>query len=132
MNKNERHNVAKDIQPSENIADKVILTPLTDIFETENELVIISEMPGVDEKSIEISFENNVILLSGKMKCDFTFDNFEEIREEFSCGIYKRSFSILSDIEIDKISAKIKEGVLKVFLPKSEKAKPKKILVNIE
>jgi len=110
----------------------ILLNPRTDIIEDKNEIIISSEMPGVDEKGANISFENNVITLSGEMILPEQPEEYKEVREEIVKGRYERSFSILSDIKVDSISAKIKDGVLKVILPKSERMKPKKIEVKVE
>jgi len=125
-------NVKEGLNQAQKINDMIILTPRTDIIENQNEIVIYAEMPGVDEKAVNVSFENNVIALSGEMSIIEPSGDYKEIREEIVKGGYERSFSILSDISVDKISAKIKDGLLKVIMPKSEKVKPRKIEVRVE
>lgn len=130
--RNEIKKGSRDIQTAESWEDQIILSPKTDIFENNDEIIIISEMPGVDEKDIDVSFEENAISLSGTIDSKIIPAGYEELREEFVSGRYERSFSILSDIKVDKISAKIKDGVLKVTLPKAEKIKPRKIEIKVE
>jgi len=125
-------NVKNEVKQNENIETYAVLNPRTDIVENQNEITIFAEMPGVGEKGVSVSFEDNVITLSGKIHMPQFSSEYKIAREEIYEGTYERSFSILSDINVNGISAKIKDGVLKVILPKSEKAKPKKIEVKVE
>lgn len=126
------HQISNETVNPENTNELIVLNPRTDIIENEKMIIIISEMPGVDDKGVEVSFEENVISIKGTANQIHSQNDFSIIKEEFQRGRYERSFSILSDIRIDQISAKIKDGVLKVIMPKSEKAKPRKIEVKSE
>ncbi len=123
---------AKEFKSTENVADEVILNPRTDIFENKNDIVIISEMSGVDEKGLDVSFEDKIISFAGTIDSEIESHDYRSLREEFINGRYERSFSVLADINVDKISAKMKNGVLTVLLPKSEKVKPRKIKIKSE
>ena len=133
MDKKNKENLVETKEKShvEIAKDMAELVPVTDIYEEKDFIVIMSDMPGVDEKSVEVSYENDVISLIGWHGTDANIKNREQIRKGFIKGVYKRSFSLLTDIEIEKITANIKNGVLKVVLPKSKKLKPKKIAVNV-
>lgn len=122
----------KQYRAPDKLQETVILHPKTDIVENKDEIIILSEMPGVEEKDVHVSFEGNVITITGDVNLSQYAGKCDNANEEMISGKYERSFSILSEINVDKITAKIKDGVLKVILPKSEKIKPKKIEVKVE
>lgn len=107
-----------------------VYVPLTDIYEENEAIVIVSEMPGVDEKNLDISIENDVLTLIGKQST-ITTGGYHIIHRGYRPGTYKRSFNILTEVDQDRIKASLKEGILTVTLPKSEKAKPRKIKVQL-
>ena len=111
--------------------DMPVLTPATDIYEEKDSIVIVCDMPGVSDKSIEVSYEDDVVSLLGWKEKTKSTNEKQLIHEGFRSGVFKRSFSLLTDINIENISAKMRDGVLKVVLPKSEKVKAKKISVEI-
>ena len=132
MNSNQEN--LQDTQKNSNIEmskDMPVLTPSTDIYEEKDSIVIICDMPGVSDKSVEVSYEGDVISLVGWQE---TIDNIQDkqlVLKGYRKGVYKRSFTMLTDVNIANISAKMKDGVLKVVLPKSERVKPKKINVQV-
>ncbi len=103
--------------------------PRADIYETGDSLVIVADMPGVDESSVEITLEKNVLKLKGYV--DFTPpENFSLAYAEYDVGDYERSFTLSNEIDQSNINATIKNGVLKVFLPKAGPALARKIAVK--
>ena len=104
-------------------------SPSVDIFETEGEIVVKAELPGMDRKDIQLNLENNVLSLRGERK--FTKETKDENyhRIERSYGVFSRTFSIPATVDEEKIRADYKDGVLKIFLPKKEQAKPKQIKI---
>ena len=103
--------------------------PRADIYETDDELVIVADMPGVDEKSLDITLEKNVLSIKGFV--DFpTPDNYSLAYAEYEVGDFERNFTLSNDLDRENISAKVKNGVLYVHLPKAAPAKTKKITVN--
>ena len=103
--------------------------PVTDIFETDQALTVVLEMPGVDKEGVDVRVENDVLTIEGRV--DFSkYQGLQPLYIEYNVGNYARSFEISSNIEQDKISAELKEGVMTLVLPIAEKAKPRKISVN--
>jgi len=106
-----------------------VFTPAADIYEEKDSFTVLADMPGVEQKNIDISLEDNVLTVTGAQSSQ-DLDNYELMHRGYRTGIYKRSFSLASDVDDAKISAKINNGVLHLTLPKSEKAKPRKIIVE--
>lgn len=105
-------------------------TPRADIYETNDELVIVADMPGVDEKSLDITLEKNVLSIKGFV--DFsTPDHYSLAYAEYEVGDFERNFTLSNELDRENISAKVKNGVLFVHLPKAAPAKTKKITVNV-
>ena len=104
-------------------------SPSVDIFETEGEIVVKSELPGMDRKDISLHLENNVLTLRGERKFEKETKEENYHRIERSYGNFSRSFSIPATVDEEKIRADYKDGVLKIVLPKKEQAKPKQIKI---
>ncbi len=106
--------------------------PPVDIYETENEIVIKAEVPGVSQEDIEIKIEDDTLIIRGEKK--FARDVEREVyhRAERVYGKFQRSFIIPKSIEKDKIKATLKQGVLTIILPKKEEVKPKEISIQVE
>jgi HSP20 family molecular chaperone IbpA len=103
--------------------------PTTDIFETEQALSVVLEMPGVDKDNVDISVENDTLTIQGRI--DYSkYEGLQPVYTEYNIGHYVRTFQISSKIEQGKISAELKDGVMTLVLPKAEKAKPRKIKVS--
>ena len=103
--------------------------PAADIYESENELVVNLDLPGVDPKMIDLSVENNVLTIRGERRFDEnkTRDNFHRVERFY--GAFARSFSLSMQVDAEKIHATYKSGVLSITLPKAEAAKPKRIQI---
>jgi HSP20 family protein len=104
-------------------------SPSVDIFETEGEIVVNAEMPGMERKDIALHLENNVLTLRGERKFQKETKEENYHRIERSYGNFSRSFSIPATVDEEKIRADYKDGVLKIVLPKKEQAKPKQIKI---
>jgi len=106
-----------------------VFVPVTDIFETDQALTVILEMPGVSKDSVDVSVETDLLTIEGRV--DFSnYDGLQPLYTEYNVGNYARSFQLSSKIEQDRISAELKDGVMMLVLPKAEKAKPRKINVT--
>jgi HSP20 family protein len=103
-------------------------TPAVDIYETSNELVVLVDMPGVSTDDVEIDLNNNVLTIVGRLSA--SADESRELLTEYCAGNYYRSFRITDVVDQARISAAISDGVLKLTLPKAEKAVPRKILIE--
>ena len=102
--------------------------PSADIFETDNALDVVLEMPGVEKDHVEISVDDDVLDIRGTI--DFTrYQGLRPIYTEYPVGHYHRSFSLSNRIDHHKISAELSDGVLTVTLPKAVQAKPRKIVL---
>ncbi len=107
-----------------------VYVPATDIYETDAALVVTAEMPGVDEKSVDVSLEDRELSITGT-RGDYDIPKgYRLLSHGYSPGSYARKFKILADVDTAKITAKMSNGVLTLELPKADKAKPKKIKVS--
>ena len=111
------------------ISSAMVFTPAVDIIEHTNDIVLIAEMPGVDEKSVDLTLEKNLLTIHGHVGNE-TPDKYNLLISEYGLGDYERTFKLSDEIDRDKIHASVKDGVLKLVLPKAEKAKAKKIPVT--
>jgi HSP20 family protein len=103
--------------------------PVTDIFETDETLTVILEMPGVAKENVDVHVENDVLTIEGRI--DFSkYEGLQPVYTEYNIGHYARSFRLSSKIDQDKISAEMNDGVMTLLLPKAEKAKPRRIKVG--
>lgn len=108
-----------------------IYTPPADVFETDGTIEVAADMPGVDEASVEITLERNVLTLDGhtsvsvpkEMACTYS---------EYEAGDYHRAFTLSDEIDRDHIKATVKNGVLRLSLPKAGPAKARRIEVHGE
>ena len=103
--------------------------PAVDIYETANELVLTAEVPGIDEKDIEIKIEDNTLTLKGERKFEKETkeENFHRI--ERSYGSFFRAFSLPNSVDPDLIQAEHENGVLRVVMPKRQELKPKTVKI---
>ncbi len=108
---------------------KVRITPAVDIIETPSEYILYADLPGVDEKSLEVTLERDILSIRGETHLE-TPEGYRRVLEEFEPAIYERTFRVADDIDRDKIKASLKNGVLTLNLPKAETAKPKKIEIR--
>jgi HSP20 family protein len=103
--------------------------PVTDIFETDQSLTLIVEMPGVKKDNVDVSVENDVLTIDGRI--DFAnYEGLQPLYTEYNIGHYLRSFQLSSKIDQGAIKAQLKDGVMTLVLPKAEKAKPRRIAVS--
>lgn len=111
--------------------DLPIFLPPTDIYEREDAILVICDMPGVDEKHVDITLENDVLTLTGHPQGDAP-SGYECLYRGYEPGVFRRSFTLTTEVDRSKINAKLRHGVLRVLLPKAEEAQPRKIKVQAE
>jgi len=104
------------------------LVPAVDIFDVEDGLAVVVDLPGVEKEAIEVRVENDVLTIGGKAKHASPGTS---LYREFELVNYFRQFQLSEHVDQEKIKAEMKYGVLTIFLPKAEKAKPRKISVNV-
>jgi HSP20 family protein len=103
--------------------------PTADIFEAENALHVILEMPGVEKDNINVSVREGVLSIDGRL--DFSkYKDLQPLYTEYNIGNYSRSFRLSSAIDQTKIVAELRDGVLSLTLPKVEEAKPRAIQIK--
>ncbi|MEZ5405209.1 MAG: Hsp20/alpha crystallin family protein [Verrucomicrobiia bacterium] len=106
--------------------------PLVDISEDEKEYIITAELPEIKKENVKVTVENGSLCITGERSFEKKEKNKRYHRIERFYGNFIRSFALPEDAEASKIVADFKEGVLKVHLPKSEKAKPQEIEVKVQ
>ncbi len=105
--------------------------PAVDIFETDQNVVLKAELPGVDPKDVEVRVENNTLFLKGQRKFENEVKEENYHRIERSYGSFTRTFALPRTINAGNVSAEYKNGVLTLMMPKREEAKPKTIKINV-
>ncbi|HEY6467998.1 MAG TPA: Hsp20/alpha crystallin family protein [Candidatus Acidoferrales bacterium] len=105
--------------------------PAVDIYETENELVLKADLPGVTEKDIDVRVENNMLTVRGERQFETKVKEDNYLRVERTYGSFSRSFGLPNTVNTEAISAEYKNGVLTVQLPKRAESKPKQVKVNV-
>jgi len=106
-----------------------VVMPAVNLYEREHEVVIVADMPGVTDKDVDLTVEKHVLTITGKSQWKEP-EGFELRYREFAPVEFRRVFSLTSDLDAEHIKATMKNGVLTVQLPKSEKARPRKIAVS--
>jgi HSP20 family protein len=110
------------------IAARVFL-PNADIYETQDALTVILEMPGVEKDNVEVHVEEGVLNVAGRLDLS-KYKGLQPLYTEYNIGHYSRSFRLSSKIDQSKIGAEMNDGVLSLTLPKVEEAKPQTIKVK--
>lgn len=131
--------IAKDMQKKEaespergeRTRTRRVYTPAVDIIERKNDIIVITDMPGVDEKSVDITIEKNVLTISGTVDTQNP-ENRTMYVNEYGTGDYQRVFTLADAVDREKIQASVKNGTLKIILPKAEALKTRKITVKAE
>ena len=115
--------------PAEQTTPGLVFTPAVDIFETEKEIRLLADMPGVKADDLTIDLRENVLTLAADtVAADRGAE--EDVMVEYETGRYYRQFTLGELIDQEKIDAKLLDGVLRLTLPKIEKAAPRKITVQ--
>jgi HSP20 family protein len=105
--------------------------PAVDVYEDEHTVTLKIEVPGIDEKDIDVRLENNTLTVHGERKIEKEEKEENYRRVERHYGSFTRTFTLPTTVDSEKVSATYDKGVLKIALPKKAEAKPKQIKVNI-
>ncbi len=108
-----------------------VYTPAVDIIERKDDILVIADMPGVDEKSVDITLEKNVLSIRGNVEPEIP-EKHRLAVSEYGIGDYQRVFTISNAIDRDRIQATFRNGVLRLVLAKAEEVKTRKIEVIAE
>ena len=123
---------SKEVQTTmetEPTRDRRVYIPRVDIIETADAIRLLADMPGVDDKNIDITLEKGILTIYGTVEPER--DTARRLTySEYDTGDFQRSFAISDEIDQGKIKAMVKDGVLTLILPKAEPAKPRKIAVT--
>ena len=115
--------------PAEQTRPGLYFTPSVDIFETDKEITLLADMPGVKAEDLVIDLRDNTLTLEGGI-APVSDPKEEPIYEEYTTGRFYRQFSLSEVIDQSRIDAQLADGVLRLLLPKVEKATPRKITVR--
>lgn len=119
----------QEVSKEENTRPGRTFVPDVDIYETPESLYLWADMPGVDEQSLHLNLADGVLTLEGQVAVK-EYERLAPVYTEYNVGNYQRRFALSRDIDADKITAKVTNGVLELQLPKSERAKPRRITVS--
>ena len=104
-------------------------TPSADIFERQGDIVLEVDMPGVAKDAIKVNLDSDLLTIEGLIECN-RYDGLKPLHAEYNVGNYYRRFTISDEIDRDRISAIMNDGILTLTLPKTEKAKPREIAIR--
>lgn len=117
------------VNGSERTRARKAYVPRVDIYETDDDIFAVADMPGVDDKSVEITLEKNILTINGFVEPEQS-DKYALAYAEYEMGDYERSFKLSNEIDQEKIEATVKDGVLHLRMPKAGPAKARKINVK--
>ena len=127
-----RFNRLFDLPREENADYLGSWSPAVDIYDKGSEVVIHAELPGMKKEDIDVRVENNVLTIRGKKERKEEVKEEGYFRTERAYGSFSRSFSLPSTVDVTKIGAEYKDGVLTLHVPKAEEAKPRQIDVKVK
>lgn len=103
------------------------ITPAVDIFETDENLTLVADLPGVAKDGLDLQFEKGILTLTGTMT---PHGKGETVFSEFQPASYYRQFRVSEHLDLERTSADLADGVLTIILPKAEAAKPRRIEIR--
>lgn len=112
---------------AERAKDIMTIIPLVDIYESEDEILLHADMPGVEKENVSVNIDNGKLEITGSRKIE---TKGAQSWQEFGDVEYKRVFSVPQSIEVSQVRAELTEGVLRLHLPKAEAAKPRTIEIS--
>ncbi len=119
-----------DLAGAERTRDRLAFVPRADISETGEGITVVADMPGVDETSVEVTLENNVLTIRGYVD-PVEPEGRSLAYSEYRVGDYERAFSLSDQIDQDGIDAMVKDGVLRLYLPKITEARRRTIAIRV-
>ncbi|MDZ4684749.1 MAG: Hsp20/alpha crystallin family protein [Planctomycetaceae bacterium] len=119
---------ARDASPPQ---QQIVFTPPIDIFETDDGLVLLADLPGVTAETLELQVQDNKLTLFGRVSEQAPSDA-RLVHGEYQVGHFLRSFILSDEVDHERISAKLNLGVLEVMLPRVKRGEPRRIQVAIE
>jgi HSP20 family molecular chaperone IbpA len=118
-------------QLADSVRTRRTFIPRADIWESADAICLLADMPGVDESKVDITLEKNILTIIGSVEPEVP-QGYKLAYSEYGIGDYKRVFTLSNEIDKEGIEASVKNGVLKLRLPKSKEVLPKKIAIKAE
>lgn len=118
-------------EKGERTRERNVYTPAVDIIERKDDIILLADMPGIDESSVDITLDKDVLTIYGKVAAEMPGEHTLYF-SEYGTGDYQRVFTLTEEVDRDKIQATVKNGVLRLVLPKAEAVKTRKIAVKGE
>ena len=111
--------------------ERYVFTPPIDIYETDDGLILHADLPGVTKESLELQVQDNKLTLFGRVLPSVT-ENAKLVHQEYPVGDFLRSFILSDEVDHERITARLSNGVLELVLPKAPKSEPRRIQVNTD
>jgi HSP20 family protein len=118
--------------PERGSDEQCVWSPFVDISETIDEIIIQAEIPGIAKDDVNITIQDNVLSLSGDRKQESTEENRKFLRVERVYGSFRRTFTLPAMVEADKVTARYRDGILTIHLPKAEEAKAREVAIDVK
>ncbi len=131
MTRNRNLEGMHDDSQTEAAVDRYVFTPPIDIYETDEGLGLQADLPGVSIDTLELQVQDNKLTLFGRVK-SVVPENAKLLHQEYEVGDFLRSFILSDEVDHERITAKLNNGVLEVVLPRAPKAEPRRIQVNTD
>ena len=128
---NRVNNLFREMNDGDSPLTTASFVPAVDIYEDAKKVVLKLEVPGIEEKDLDIRVENNTLTVKGERKFEKEEkeENFRRVERQY--GSFTRTFTLPTTVEAEKVSASYDKGILKIAMPKKAEAKPKQIKVNV-
>ena len=111
--------------------DIPVFTPSADIYELDGKIHIVCDLPGVEEKDLDITLEDSVLSIVGH-QAEQAPGGHKLLGRGYGTGVFKRAFTLMSDVNQESVKAKLADGVLRIEVDKAEQAKPRRIAVTTQ
>lgn len=120
---------ARELSGAERTRTRRVFIPRVDIYETDDAVVLLADMPGVTEESVDITLEKNILTIVGYVDSE-GYEGYGLAYSEYTEGDYERTFALSDEVERSEIEASLSNGVLRLTLPKAEEMRTRKIAVK--
>lgn len=124
-----RKEEAQELDGAERTRTRRVFIPKVDIYETGEAVILLADMPGVNEESVDITLEKNILTIKGYVNYEGE-EGYSLAYNEYNVGDYERTFALSDEVDRNQIEAAMKGGVLRLTLPKAEMARTRKITVK--
>jgi len=123
--------VKKENESTERVSRKPVVTPAVDIFENNDEILVVADVPGTASEGLNIRFDKDQLFIEASSE-GWRSDDMTPLFREFTSFDYRRIFELAPGIDVEKITAELTNGVLSIHLPKSAAIKPRRITISTD